>query len=119
MMVPRLQQMCLEGLAISFEGPIPQESSPDPYGAVLERSWARDILKLRNLSRLEFWFESEHPVYNKDLAERFRQLMIGPGADERYRAFLENFNEKYPPKISTANKPMTPHSAAATYCHSA
>ncbi|KAJ7041902.1 hypothetical protein C8F04DRAFT_1077688 [Mycena alexandri] len=72
--VTLLQQMNLSRLAFEFQYfTLPEPQSP----------WGRCVLELRNLRRLEMWGN------NKDVVQKFRQLMIGPGADEKYRRFLE------------------------------
>ncbi|KAF8205790.1 hypothetical protein K438DRAFT_1757117 [Mycena galopus ATCC 62051] len=75
-----------------------EQTGSDPHRAVLESAWARDILGLRSLRRLELWFtpngQQEHLVYNQNLAQKFRQLMVGQGADERYQVFLEEYERK-------------------------
>ncbi|KAF8205786.1 hypothetical protein K438DRAFT_1757113 [Mycena galopus ATCC 62051] len=100
--VPVLQQMRgLERLAIQFApNQLPEQTGSDPHRAVLENAWARDILGLRSLRRLELWFtpnvngQQEHLVYNQDLVQEFRWLMIGSGADERYKAFIKEYENR-------------------------
>jgi hypothetical protein len=55
----------------------------------IDYSWARRVLKLRNLRRLELWLYYYDAGEDPELVERLRGLMIGPGAEERYQMFLE------------------------------
>ncbi|KAJ7723038.1 hypothetical protein B0H14DRAFT_3006078 [Mycena olivaceomarginata] len=55
----------------------------------IDYSWARCVLKLRNLRRLELWLYYYDAGEYPELVERLRGLMIGPGADEKYQMFLE------------------------------
>lgn len=88
---PILQQMSLGRVAFEFATE-PELAELDPYVAVLDDSWARGVLGLRNLQRFELWIHNprEHLV-DKTLLTKLRQLMIGPGADERYRIFLKEY----------------------------
>ncbi|KAJ7119078.1 hypothetical protein C8R44DRAFT_789966 [Mycena epipterygia] len=83
--LPLLQQMHLEYLAFEIE--------MEPEGAFLDGPWARTALCIRNLREFELFFISTYPSANplrrKIITEGLRQLMIGPGADERYAVFLE------------------------------
>ncbi|KAF7353920.1 hypothetical protein MVEN_01078100 [Mycena venus] len=93
-----LQKMSLERVAFDFddEGP-PDAAEMDPYLAERDSSFGRCVLGLRNLRRLELWFRYKHvpnvrdSLDKGDLAEKLRKLMMAPGADERYRAFLEQY----------------------------
>ncbi|KAJ6500840.1 hypothetical protein C8R45DRAFT_979313 [Mycena sanguinolenta] len=64
-------------------------------------SWGRCLLGLANLERFELWFnhvsarDPEAPENSPDkryLAAKLRKLMIGPGADERKRIFLDQYD---------------------------
>ncbi|KAJ6567110.1 hypothetical protein B0H19DRAFT_1139480 [Mycena capillaripes] len=89
-----LQQMNLTRVAFEFAAE-PELAELDPYCAVRDSTWGVCVLGLRDLRRLELWFNDgpgdrpEHPVDRKVLLKRLKQLMMGPGADERYRVFLE------------------------------
>ncbi|KAJ7303766.1 hypothetical protein DFH08DRAFT_903459 [Mycena albidolilacea] len=79
-----LHRMGLERVAFELKAE-PEMEELDPR---IEYSWARRVLKLRNLRRLELWLyygAGEDP----ELVERLRGLMIGPGADGRYQMFPE------------------------------
>ncbi|KAF7337986.1 hypothetical protein MVEN_02022300 [Mycena venus] len=94
--IPLLQQIPhFERLAIEFQFRLPQEKEVDPQSAALRSNWGRDILGFRNLRQLELWFSPavpwEHSVYRDGkLVQRFRELMIGSGAGEKYRRFIED-----------------------------
>ncbi|KAJ6582153.1 hypothetical protein B0H19DRAFT_524710 [Mycena capillaripes] len=90
-----LQQMNLERVAFEFELE-PTATELDPYRAEIDGSWGRSVLGLRNLCRLELWLDRsrirsppEDLVDKTELLAKLRELMIAPGADERYRIFLE------------------------------
>ncbi|KAJ6509193.1 hypothetical protein C8R47DRAFT_12676 [Mycena vitilis] len=82
-----LQQMNLERAAFVF--PVgPEVAGGSPYSAVLDSPWGRGVLALRNLRRLEVWFDGNSPDA-KGLVKTLQRLMIAPGTDEKYRTFLE------------------------------
>lgn len=67
-------------------------SNPDPFEAVLDTSWGRNVLglKSRNLRRFELWFapdasgySPEDVMYKRELAERLRQQLMITGAGGR------------------------------------
>ncbi|KAJ7765707.1 hypothetical protein B0H16DRAFT_399892 [Mycena metata] len=78
-----LHQMRLDRLAFRLQGPPLQGGN----SVALESAWGRGLLELRKLRRLELWIQ--HRGDEKELGKKFRQLMIGPQAEENYRAFLE------------------------------
>jgi hypothetical protein len=55
-------------------------------------SWVA-LLGPKDLHQLEIWvnprFRREPPPDTKDLVEKLRGFMMGPGAEERYRMVLE------------------------------
>ncbi|KAJ7684296.1 hypothetical protein DFH06DRAFT_3260 [Mycena polygramma] len=82
-----LQQMNLERVAFKFAAG-PEVAGPSPHSAVLDSPWGRGVLAVRNLRRLEVWFQG-NPPDEKGLVKTLQRLMIAPGADEKYRTFLE------------------------------
>jgi hypothetical protein len=80
-----LQRMGLERVAFELKAK-PEMEKLDPR---IDYSWARRVLKLRNLRRLELWWYYYDAGEYPELVERLRGLMIGPGADEKYQMFLE------------------------------
>jgi hypothetical protein len=86
-----LQWMRLTRVAFEFgEGLAPQE-----LDSRIENSWASHVLELRSLHRLELWLNSHHGAEEDPRpVERLRKLLTAPGADERYRLFLEQLEQK-------------------------
>jgi hypothetical protein len=80
-----LHRMGLERVAFELKAK-PEMEKLDPH---IDYSWARRVLKLRNLRRLELWLYYYDAGEDPELVERLRGLMIGPGAEERYQMFLE------------------------------
>ncbi|KAJ7850677.1 hypothetical protein B0H14DRAFT_2763285 [Mycena olivaceomarginata] len=80
-----LHRMGLERVAFELKAE-PEMEELDPR---IDYSWARRVLKLRNLRRLELWLHYYDAGEYPELVERLRGLMIGPGADEKYQIFLE------------------------------
>ncbi|KAJ6500839.1 hypothetical protein C8R45DRAFT_1071358 [Mycena sanguinolenta] len=88
--------ICLQRVAFEFEQE--PEIELDFRGV---DSWARCPLGLTNLERFELWFnhvparDPEAPENSPDkryLATKLRKLMMGPGADERKRIFLNQYD---------------------------
>ncbi|KAJ7041955.1 hypothetical protein C8F04DRAFT_111869 [Mycena alexandri] len=79
-----LHQMRIDHLAFRLQG-LPLEGGDC---AALDSAWGRGLLGLRKLRRFELWID--HRGDEKELGKKFRQLMIGPLAEENYRAFLES-----------------------------
>ncbi|KAJ7700740.1 hypothetical protein B0H17DRAFT_1195590 [Mycena rosella] len=95
---PLLQQMRLHRLTFEFDFQRLEFTELAPHKPVLDSAWGRLALGIRNLRRLELFFKNgdppEYPVYRTNVARRFRQLMIGAEADERYEAFLGTGKER-------------------------
>jgi hypothetical protein len=91
-----LQQMRLTHLVFEFEldnrirGTWPMFNQNID---ILEGTWVPGVLAIRNLNQFGVFFNhsdgQEISVSRADIAEEMRQLMIGTGADEKYRNFLE------------------------------
>ncbi|KAJ6606072.1 hypothetical protein DFH09DRAFT_1353301 [Mycena vulgaris] len=89
---PLLQQMTrLDHLTFEFDVGRLERTEISPHRSVLESQWGCRVVGIRNLRRFELFFKHgdppEHPVYRANIAQRLRDLMIGPGADERYEMF--------------------------------
>ncbi|KAJ7490965.1 hypothetical protein FB451DRAFT_628542 [Mycena latifolia] len=88
-----LKQMHLDCLIFEFGVDQRDWRDLDLDMPVLNGWWTRYVVKIRNLRRFDLWFDhadaSEVPTYRTDVAQKLRDLMIGPKADERYSMLLE------------------------------
>ncbi|KAJ6608740.1 hypothetical protein B0H10DRAFT_1955166 [Mycena sp. CBHHK59/15] len=64
----------------------------DPSIYTVDNYWCRSLLGICGLRTLDLFFRSgnpsKHPMHRETIQKQFRELMIGPEADERYSAFL-------------------------------
>ncbi|KAJ6622292.1 hypothetical protein B0H10DRAFT_1944688 [Mycena sp. CBHHK59/15] len=85
-----LKKTGLDRLTLEFE--IVEWTALDPSIYTVDNDWCRSLLGIRGLRTLDLFFRSgnpsEHPMHRETVQKQFRELMIGPGADERYSAFL-------------------------------
>ncbi|KAJ7184600.1 hypothetical protein C8R46DRAFT_1064580 [Mycena filopes] len=86
----QLQKMRLTTLSLTLESLYIQTKAGVD---LVDTPWAHGILAIRNLRVFELTFTRD-VVSQKELAERCRQLMIGPGADEKYAEFLLENQER-------------------------
>ncbi|KAJ6567094.1 hypothetical protein B0H19DRAFT_1258248 [Mycena capillaripes] len=93
---PLLQRMHFTHLMFEFklDTRIPLIQWFNSYIDILEGTWAQGVLGIRNLYQFGLFFKdgdgpAEDLVCRKHIAEELRHLMVGTGADERYRNFLE------------------------------
>ncbi|KAJ6509192.1 hypothetical protein C8R47DRAFT_12663 [Mycena vitilis] len=78
-----LQQMNLERVAFEFPAePEVEGPTPPTAQAVLDSHWGRGVLTLRDLRRLEVWFQGSS-TDEKGLVQTLQRLIIAPGADEK------------------------------------
>ncbi|KAJ7461121.1 hypothetical protein FB451DRAFT_1498267 [Mycena latifolia] len=92
-----IQQMRLETLAFEFEFDAVYLKFDEWHLAldrpVLAGSWSGEIVKICNLRHFDVFFTAgerpEYPTYRTEVAQRMRDLMIRPEADERYRVLLK------------------------------
>ncbi|KAJ6567092.1 hypothetical protein B0H19DRAFT_1374410 [Mycena capillaripes] len=91
---PLLHRMRLRDLTFEFDFRRLEWTEITPQRDVFNTAWGRSVLGVRNLRAFGLFFKNgdplEYPVYRTNIAERFRQLMVEPGADERYWDFLED-----------------------------
>ncbi|KAJ7154221.1 hypothetical protein C8R46DRAFT_1119060 [Mycena filopes] len=80
----QLQKMRLTTLSLTLESMYIQTKGGVDLAVT---PWAHGILAIRNLRVFELTFTRD-VVSQNELAERCKQLMIGPEADERYAQFL-------------------------------
>jgi hypothetical protein len=93
--LPLLQRMRLDSLVFEFEkysSHLDSGSEPE-LASVLYTEWGRGVLGIRNLRRLAIFLTPNPPVYMKNINQQFRKLMVGPGADERYAVFRQEYPE--------------------------
>jgi hypothetical protein len=92
--VPLLQQMPIERLVFEFSLPRLDWTGFSPHKGLLDIPWARSVIGIRNLRYLDLFFKDgdppEHPLYRSIIAQKMRDVMIGPGADERYEELLKS-----------------------------
>ncbi|KAF7375274.1 hypothetical protein MSAN_00414200 [Mycena sanguinolenta] len=85
----------LESLALDFGKTIFTASGFFADSEVkMHTVWAHAVLSIRGLRhfRLSIKFvEGVSPEREREIEQRFQRLMVGPGADERYQAFLEDW----------------------------
>ncbi|KAJ7262108.1 hypothetical protein C8J57DRAFT_462199 [Mycena rebaudengoi] len=85
-----LRQAGLEHLALEFAN---ADLYYDPSASdSLNEDWCSSLLEIRGLRTLDIRFHSQLPSGHSVMVEacnQLRVLMVGPGADERYHAFLE------------------------------
>ncbi|KAJ6606080.1 hypothetical protein DFH09DRAFT_1119244 [Mycena vulgaris] len=91
-----LQQMCLDSLVFEFKRIKMWEHLQSP-ASVLDSVWGRRIVQLRNLRQFEVFFTGKGKpdplMQTTNVAQRLqdlRNLMVGPGSEERYRLWLED-----------------------------
>ncbi|KAJ6606079.1 hypothetical protein DFH09DRAFT_1119241 [Mycena vulgaris] len=93
-----LSQMRLESLAFEFKVDRVDWAPVELHKPVLDGWWSSRVVKIRNLRRFDILFTDgdlpKCPTYRTDAVQRFRDLMIGPRADERYRTLLEERQEE-------------------------
>ncbi|KAJ7881192.1 hypothetical protein B0H13DRAFT_2049943 [Mycena leptocephala] len=81
-----LQRMCLDTLTLEFAG----QAHPRTFS--VDVAWCRDLLTIRHLRNLEIFFRRgnapHYPFHRETVTQTLRDLMIGPGADAKYEAFL-------------------------------
>ncbi|KAF8209308.1 hypothetical protein K438DRAFT_228306 [Mycena galopus ATCC 62051] len=89
-----LRRMRLSDLTFEFGFQLLEWTELSPRRDVLNSAWARGVLGIRGLRTFRLSFTSgdppEYPVYRNDITERLHRLMIEPGAEERYRDFLQD-----------------------------
>ncbi|KAJ7490966.1 hypothetical protein FB451DRAFT_1166285 [Mycena latifolia] len=91
-MAELLRQMCFDNLTFEFELDVPRVDliHLELQRPVLAGYWSGQVVTIRNLRRFELFFTAgDPPEHPTDVAQRMRNLMIGPEADERYRKLLE------------------------------
>ncbi|KAJ7147618.1 hypothetical protein C8R43DRAFT_1010142 [Mycena crocata] len=80
----------LDTLALEFE--ILEWTDVHPRTFSIDNAWCRNLLETRGLRSLDIFFRGGNPVDNPDHRETvertLRELMVGPEADERYKALL-------------------------------
>ncbi|KAJ7455798.1 hypothetical protein FB451DRAFT_1184092 [Mycena latifolia] len=97
---PLLQQMGLHFLALEFA--LDSEQRYMTPWELLDSEWNYNVASIRNLRRFELFFTRGlshkilpgHPGTRTDIIQRLRDLMIGPGADERYKILHEEREER-------------------------
>ncbi|KAJ7700739.1 hypothetical protein B0H17DRAFT_1046464 [Mycena rosella] len=92
-----LRQMGLRSLVFEFGVDLMDWRDLELDMPVLDGWWTRGVVKLRNLRRFEIFFshahESEARTYSSDVAQKLRELIIGPEADEKYRVLVKEREE--------------------------
>ncbi|KAJ7777177.1 hypothetical protein B0H16DRAFT_1504583 [Mycena metata] len=85
-----LQQMHVESLSLEFE--ILEWTEVHPHTFSLDNAWCRGLLAIRKLHNLSIFFRNGNPAdcprHREAITQTLRDLMIGPGADERYNDLL-------------------------------
>ncbi|KAJ7184622.1 hypothetical protein C8R46DRAFT_1064657 [Mycena filopes] len=74
----------------------PQDGPPDTVVPLLRRMGLRRLAFEMNLQRLEMWYPGD-----QDIVQRFRTLMIGSDADEKYKDFLEEQGKRVKSGLGT------------------
>ncbi|KAJ7308569.1 hypothetical protein DFH08DRAFT_490302 [Mycena albidolilacea] len=85
-----LQHMCLEVLTLEFTV---DSAQVHREGFPVDNAWRLGLLAIRHLRTLNIFFQTLGPDSPLDAekiidVQAFRDLMIGPEADEKYEAFL-------------------------------
>ncbi|KAF8134726.1 hypothetical protein K438DRAFT_1883156 [Mycena galopus ATCC 62051] len=89
-----LREMRLQSLALGFKDPLAASGPFENSDSIFETVWAHDILKIRGLRcfRLGVKFvDGVPPTLGPEIEQKFQQLMIGSGADERYEVFMKKW----------------------------
>ncbi|KAJ6482601.1 hypothetical protein C8R45DRAFT_932210 [Mycena sanguinolenta] len=96
---PILKEIHIQSLELGFGNNTVAGSGPfKDSDAVLRTVWGHSVLEIRGPShfQLSLNFDDEvPPARGKEIEQRFQQLMIGPGADERYAKFLEEWETSW------------------------
>ncbi|KAJ6606074.1 hypothetical protein DFH09DRAFT_1269164 [Mycena vulgaris] len=93
---PLLHQMRLDNLVFQFHRNRSRKNV-ESHTPVLDSVWSRKVVELRNLRRFEVFFRDEGELDPRTqmttMAQQLRHLrnlMVGPGEEERYRVWLED-----------------------------
>ncbi|KAJ7036540.1 hypothetical protein C8F04DRAFT_472319 [Mycena alexandri] len=85
-----LQQLHLETLNLEFE--ILEWTEVHPHTFSVDNAWCRGLLAIRKLRSLSIFFRNGNPAdcprHREAVTQTLHDLMIGPGADERYNDLL-------------------------------
>ncbi|KAF8134725.1 hypothetical protein K438DRAFT_1997615 [Mycena galopus ATCC 62051] len=96
---PNVRKMRLMNLALGFKNAHTATGPFRDIDAIMDTLWAHSVLGIRGLRRFRLslkFVDGVPPTLGLEIEGKFQQLMIGPGADERYDAFMNQYGGPLP-----------------------